>query len=181
MGARRPSPPPKPLLSIRLRSHRPGDVGWLLQRHAELYAKEYSYLPVFEAYVAETIPPFLRAYDAQRDRLWIAEAGTGKARHRVGCIAIHHDPERRGWAKLRWYLVEPEARGMGLGRRLMDTALRFTKRAGYRGVHLLTVDDLVDARRVYEREGFRLVSEGPRCAWAPWANEQRWDLRFAKD
>ena len=157
---------------IRLRPHRAGDVGWLLQRHAEVYAKEFRYLPVFEAYVSETIPPFLRAFDPRRDRLWIAE----QAGKRVGCIAIHHDPKRRGWAKLRWFLVEEEARGTGLGSRLMDTALRFSRRAGYRGVHLLTVDDLVAARRMYESRGFHLVSEGPRCVWAPWAQEQRWEL-----
>lgn len=150
-------------------------MGWLLQRHAEVYLTEFGYLPVFEAYVAETIPPFLRAFDPKRDRLWIAES----AGRRLGCVAIQHDPHRRGWAKLRWFLVEREARGTGLGRRLMDAALRFSRRAGYRGVHLLTVDDLHAARQVYEHRGFRLVKEGPRCEWAPWAQEQRWELLLA--
>jgi GNAT superfamily N-acetyltransferase len=162
---------------VRLRPHRPGDVGWMLQRHAELYAREFGYLPVFEAYVAEGIPPFLRAFDPRRDRLWVAEGAGGR---RLGCIAIQHDPRRRGWAKLRWFLVEPEARGLRLGSRLIDAALRFSRRAGYRGIHLWTVDDLAAARRLYESRGFRLAEEGPRCAWAPWGREQRWELRLPR-
>ncbi len=163
------------MAGVRLRPHRRGDVGWLLERHAEIYAKEFGYLPVFDTYVAASLVPFLERFDPKRDRLWVAESGG----RRVGCIAIQHDPKRRGWAKLRWFLLEPEARGQGLGRHLMATALRFSRRAGYRGVHLYTVDDLGDARRLYEAAGFALAWQDPKpCEWAPWGHEQRWELRL---
>lgn len=160
--------------SVRLRPHRRGDIGWLLERHAAIYGAEFGYLPIFDAYVAESLVPFLAKFNARRDRLWIAEAGA----RRVGCIAIQHDAKRRGWAKLRWFLVESEARGTGLGRRLMAAALRFARRAGYRGVHLYTVDDLDAARGLYEAAGFTLAWQDEKpCEWAPWGHEQRWELR----
>lgn len=158
----------------RLRSHRPGDVGWILHRQAVVYTEEFGYLPVFERYVAESLPPFLQDHDEARDRLWMAEADDGRI---LGFIAVHHVDERPGWAKLRWYLVEREARGQGLGRNLMDTALDFCREAGYEGVFLWTVDDLQAARRVYEATGFRLETQDDApCPWAPWGHEQRWGL-----
>jgi GNAT superfamily N-acetyltransferase len=148
-------------------------MGWLLERHAVVYAKEFGYLPVFETFVAASLVPFLENFDTKRDRLWIAELDG----RRVGCVALQHDPKRRGWAKLRWFLLEKEARGLGLGRKLMDRLLRFAKKAGYKGIHFLTVDDLVDARRLYERTGFTMVWEDPKpCPWAPWGHEQVWEL-----
>ncbi|HYB84404.1 MAG TPA: GNAT family N-acetyltransferase, partial [archaeon] len=83
-----------------------------------------------------------------------------------------------GWAKLRWFLVEREARGRGLGSKLLATALKFCQRAGYRGVFLWTVSDLDAARRLYERAGFKLARETGGCAWAPSAREQCWELRL---
>jgi GNAT superfamily N-acetyltransferase len=156
----------------RIRRSRVGDLGWAFGRQAALYADEFGYLPVFEAYVARGLAPFLDGFDAARDRAWVAELD-GRP---VGFIAIQHDPDRRGWAKLRWYFVERQARGHGLGKRLLATALRFARRAGYRGVLLWTVDDLADARRQYERAGFDLAYQDPKpCAWAPWGHEQRWE------
>ncbi len=166
-----------PGAAVKIRTHRAGDLGWMLERHAVLYAKEFHYLPIFETYVAASIVPFVEAFDPARDRMWIVERGG----QRLGCIAIQHDPKRRGWAKLRWFLLEKDARGIGLGRKLMTAALRFAKQAGYTGVHLLTVDDLTDARRLYETNGFLLSWQDDKpCIWAPWGHEQTWDLRFAR-
>lgn len=144
-------------------------------RQAEIYAEEFSYRPVFERYVCQGLAPFMENHDATRDRLWIAEEDD----RRIGAIAVHHD-ERPGWAKLRWFFVEKEARGTGLGRRLMDGAIRFCRQAGYAGILLWTVDDLHAARRVYEASGFRLAfQDDAPCPWAPWGHEQRWELELA--
>ena len=124
--------------------------------------------------MCEGLLPFLKAYDRKKDRLWIGEING----RRAGSIAIHHEPNRLGWAKLRWFLVEREVRGRGLGSKLLDTAVRFCRRAGYRGIFLWTVSDLEEARRLYERGGFKLVEESEGCAWAPWAREQRWEFQL---
>lgn len=164
-----------PAAPARIRRHRRGDIGWLLERHAVVYPDEFGYNPLFETYVAKSLIPFLERNDREREALWIAELGG----ERVGSIAIHRDPERPGWAKLRWVLLEKKARGLGLGKRLMATALRFAKAQGYRGVHLLTVDDLVDARRLYVASGFVRTWVDPEpCPWAPWGREETWELRF---
>ncbi len=147
----------------------------MLERHAIVYPDEFGYKPEFETYVVKSTIPFLERHDAMREALWIAELGG----ERVGSIAIHADSERPGWAKLRWVLLEKKARGMGLGKRLMSTALRFARKAGYKGVHLLTVDDLADARRLYAAFGFERTWVDPEpCPWAPWGREETWEVRF---
>lgn len=157
----------------RIRAGRPGDLGWSFERQAVVYLREFRYLPVFETYLAQGLAPFLERFDRARDRLWVAQ----HAGRRVGCIAIQHDADRPGWAKLRWFFLERDARGRGLGRRLMRAAVAFARKAGYEGIALWTVDDLHDARRVYERTGFVLAFEAAQpCAWAPWGYEQRWEL-----
>lgn len=158
--------------TARIRRGRVGDLGWALMRQAELYHSEFGYSPVFERYVAHGLPPFLDKFDAGRDGLWLAELEGA----RCGCIAVQHDPERPGWAKLRWYFVEDWARGHGLGSRLLDGAVAFARKAGYTGIYLWTVDDLVDARKQYEKAGFALAEETGGCEWAPWGKEQRWEL-----
>lgn len=161
--------------TVRIRRHRRGDVGWLLERHAVVYPAEFGYKPEFETYVAQSLIPFLERNDRVREALWIAELD-GK---RVGSIAIHLDPERPGWAKLRWVLLEREARGFGLGQRLMATSLRFARKQRYRGVHLLTVDDLAAARHLYAINGFVRTWVDPEpCPWAPWGREETWEVRF---
>jgi len=160
---------------VRMRRGRIGDLGWVFHRQVVVYHEEFGYSQVFERYFARGLAPFLDNFDAGRDALWIAE----HAGRPVGSIAIQHDHGRRGWAKLRWYFVEAEARGMGVGRRLMQTALRFARQAGYEGVALWTVDDLHAARRVYEASGFALAEQTIGCDWAPWGHEQRWELRFS--
>ena len=162
-----------PVPVARIRRMRAGDLGWAFMRQAEIYRTEFGYARVFETYVARGLAPFLDAFDPRRDRLWVAELDG----ERTGCIAIQHDPDRGGWAKLRWYFVESHARGHGLGGRLLATAVRFARTAGYRGIYLWTVDDLPAARRQYERAGFMLVHQDDApCAWAPWGHEQRWEL-----
>ena len=157
---------------VTIRTQRTGDMGWAIQRQAELYAQEFRYSKVFEDYVVRSFGPFVEHFDPNRDCLWVAQQDG----RRVGCIAIHHDVEKAGWAKLRWYFVEKEARGHGAGRALIEAALDFTRKAGYKGISLWTVDDLVDARRQYERLGFRLAhTESKPCEWAPWGHEQRWE------
>jgi GNAT superfamily N-acetyltransferase len=157
---------------VRIRTERVGDLGWTFHRQAVAYAEEFGYSRVFEAYVCRGLAPYLDDHDAARDRLWVAELD-GRA---VGFVAVHHVDDRPGWAKLRWFLVEAEARGHGVGRRLMEAALRFCRKAGYEGVFLWTVDDLHAARALYERAGFRLVQQTEGCPWKPGAHEQEWEL-----
>jgi GNAT superfamily N-acetyltransferase len=162
-------------VAATLRLERPGDLGWVFHRQAAIYARDFGYSRLFEVYVARGLAPFMDDYDERRDRLWIAEV-EGRP---VGSITIHHDKERPRWAKLRWYFVEPEARGKGAGRILLDEAVAFSRRAGYEGIALWTVNDLDAARRQYERAGFRLAFEDTKpCPWAPWGREQRWELHL---
>ena len=170
-------------VAFTLRPQKVGDLGWACERQATLYAQEFGYLPVFEHYVLRSVVPFLERFDPALDGLWVAE-DRGR---RLGCVAIQHDPDRAQgadapWAKLRWFFVEKEARGQGVGKALLDHAVSFARRAGHRGLHLWTVDDLHDARRLYEKAGFRLVhTEREPCAWAPWGHEQRWELVLETD
>lgn len=140
---------------------RPGDLGWSFMRQAEIYAA-HGYAPVFETYLARGLAPFVEGFDPRLDGLWVAEAGGD----RVGCIAIQHTTDG---AQLRWFFVEEAARGQGIGRRLLETALGFCRDAGYEHVFLWTMSDLHDARRLYERAGFRLVAETD----APWLSTER--------
>lgn len=160
-----------------VRDARIGDLAWTAHRQAVLYHEEFGYSVAFESYVAQSIGPFAAGYDAARDHLWIAE----RAGAPVGAIAIQHDAARPGFAKLRWYFLEPSARGLGLGKRLLNTALAFARQAGYSHVYLHTVDDLHEARRQYEKAGFTLShTETEACEWAPWGHEQEWVLDLRK-
>ncbi|MFA5944561.1 MAG: GNAT family N-acetyltransferase [Candidatus Thermoplasmatota archaeon] len=159
-----------------MRQGRIGDLGWMMHRQAVVYAKEFRYSAVFETYLHEGAAVFLANFDAKRDRIWIAELD-GRV---VGFVAIQHDPDRRGWAKLRWFFVEAESRGHGLGKRLLKAAVAFSRKAGYRGILLWTVDHLETARALYEEAGFTLAFHDSKpCPWAPWCHEQRWELRLA--
>lgn len=158
-----------------LRRHQADDIAWAIQRQVDLYAQERGYLPVFGDYVRESFAPFVGHFDPSRDALWVAESGG----RRVGCVGIQHDRQRPGWAKFRWYFVDTPMRGQGVGRALIDAAVEFAREAGYQGIWLLTVDDLADARKQYERHGFQLVhTEAAPCEWAPWGHEQTWELHL---
>ena len=141
------------LPQVRLRRHRPGDLGWVVQRHGELYREEYGYDERFEALVAEIAARFIQRYDARRERCWIAE----RDGENVGCVFCVK--RSKTVAQLRLLLVEPAARGLGIGKRLVDECLAFARGAGYKKIMLWTNDVLHAARHIYERTGFRLVEE----------------------
>jgi DNA-binding MarR family transcriptional regulator/GNAT superfamily N-acetyltransferase len=138
---------------VVLRPPRVGDFGWIIHRQAALYGEEYGWNEEFEALVADITARFIKEFKAGRDCCWVAE----KDSRIVGAVFIVEEDAET--AKLRLLYVEPDMRGGGVGRRLVDEAVAFARRAGYRRLTLWTNDNLTAARRLYERTGFRLVSE----------------------
>ena len=157
---------------IRLRAHRPGDIGWVVQRHGELYAREYGWNEEFEALVAEIAAKFIRDLDPARERCWIAE----RDGVRLGCIFLV--AEDRQTAKLRLLLVEPEARGLGLGGRLIEECVAFARAAGYRRIVLWTQDNLDAARHLYARFGFRKTAQEAHRSFGKDLVAETWTLRL---
>ncbi len=157
-----------------IRESRPGDLGWVLMRHGQVYAQEYGFDTDFERYVLEGMLPYAEQADAPGNRLWIAEH-RGKA---LGCVAIARDSKEE--AQLRWFLVEPEARGYGLGKELLRTALEFCREQGFSRVFLLTIDILPAARHLYESFGFRVTESTPVRHWGRSFCDERWELQLTE-
>ena len=155
---------------ITLRAHRPGDMGWVVERHGVLYEREYGWGPLFEALVAEIVARFLRDFDAKRERCWIAES----AGERVGSVFVVD--EGRNTAKLRLLLVEPQVRGQRLGQRLVEECIAFARSTGYRKLVLWTHDNLAAARGIYTKLGFRLVRSEPHRQFGVPVVGEYWEL-----
>jgi DNA-binding MarR family transcriptional regulator/GNAT superfamily N-acetyltransferase len=154
--------------AILIRDARPGDLGWLVERHGALYAEEYGWDASFERYVARIVADF----DPATDRAWIAEYAGARA----GCVLCVHKDETT--AMLRTLLVEPHARGSGLGARLVDEVIRHAKAQRYETLTLWTNDVLTAARRIYERAGFTLDRQAPHHAFGHDLVEQTWSLNL---
>ena len=155
-----------------LREPRHGDFGWIVTRHAELYALEYGWTEPFEGLCAQIVADFVNNYDAKRERCWIAELNG----ENVGCVMLVKDSDEV--ARLRLLLVDPKARGLGLGRRLTDECVRFARQAGYRRITLWTHSILTAARHVYEQAGFTLTSSENTHSWGKDVVAEYWDLEF---
>lgn len=153
------------------RADRPGDLGWVVMAHGEVYARQFGWDSDFEALVAKIVADYAAHHDPAREAGWIAEVDG----ERAGCIFCVAD-EAPGVAKLRILLVAPEARGLGLGSRLVEQCLRFARDADYRQVTLWTNDVLVAARKIYQQFGFRLVDEEPHHSFGQDLNGQNWLL-----
>jgi len=155
-----------------LRPHRPGDMGWVAARHGALYSEEYGLNHKMEAYVAEVVAKFLREFDPAREHCWIAEQdGTP-----IGSVFLVKESD--SVAKLRLLIVEPKARGLGVGRRLVEECVRFARRAGYREITLWTHSILVSARRIYDSLGFQLVETESHDEFGPELVGETWRLRL---
>jgi DNA-binding MarR family transcriptional regulator/GNAT superfamily N-acetyltransferase len=154
--------------AVVLRAPRAGELGWIVQRHGALYSAEYGWNAEFEALVARIVADFASDADPAREAAWIAEVDGEPA----GCVLCVREDTRT--AKLRLLLVEPRARGLGLGTRLVEECLAFARRAGYREIVLWTNDVLVAARRIYERAGFDLIASEPHRSFGHDLVSQTW-------
>jgi DNA-binding MarR family transcriptional regulator/N-acetylglutamate synthase-like GNAT family acetyltransferase len=158
--------------SLVLRAHRPGDMGWVVQRHGEIYFEEYGWDERFEAVVAEIAAAFIRRFDAKKERCWIAEVDG----ERVGSAFVVR--QAATVAKLRLVIVTPEARGLGIGKRLVQECVAFARAKGYRKLVLWTQANLTAARGIYRKAGFEPVKSEVHRSFGPKVTGEYWELRL---
>jgi DNA-binding MarR family transcriptional regulator/GNAT superfamily N-acetyltransferase len=165
-------PPAPRQAGFLLRSHRPGDIGWVVSRHGALYAQEYGWDISFEALVAEIAAQFIRSYDPAREHCWIAEID-GEPVGSIFLVKASDDV-----AKLRLLLVDKKARGLGVGRALTEQCIRFAKDAGYRSITLWTQSTLAAARGIYQRAGFQQAKEEKHHSFGVDLVGETWEMKL---
>lgn len=159
--------------TVVLRDPRPGDFGWVVEKHGELYASEWGYDVGFEALVASIVAKFIEAFDPRWEKAWIAEVDGERA---GSVFLVRQSP---AVAKLRLLIVTPEARGLGLGARLADECIAFARARGYRKMVLWTQSHLAAARHIYESRGFTRVKAEPNDAFGRKLTSETWELRLS--
>ena len=156
--------------AFTFRHHEPGDTEWVIRRHREIYTQEYGWDSRFGDLVEQIALDFIRDFDASHERCWIAE----RAGDRIGCVFLVRKSDQL--AQLRLLLVDPSARGLGVGRKLVQECIDFASAHGYSKMRLWTNDVLISARRIYEAAGFRLIEEEEHASWGKTLMSQTWEL-----